>query len=62
MSSDRSWSPDSSKPSFDRQEPGIDGQELWMVNVDGTGLHQVTHTPALPPGEYSGWAWLPPTG
>ena len=34
-----------------RQVPGV------VVNVDGTGLTQVTHSPA----EYTGYRWLPQT-
>ena len=49
------WSPDSSKLLFVRREPDYrDGSELWMVNIDGTGFHQVTHTAAIGDDEYSG--------
>jgi hypothetical protein len=30
---------------------------MWTVNVDGTGLFQVTHMH----GEYTGYRWLPAT-
>jgi hypothetical protein len=32
-----------------------DDPDLWTVNVDGTELNQVTHSPA----EYTGYRWLP---
>lgn len=47
------WSPDSSKLLFvhgDDPDP-----DLWTVNVDGTGLFQLTHDP----GSYSSIAWVP---
>jgi hypothetical protein len=33
-----------------------DEPDLWTVNIDGTELYQVTHSPA----EYTGYRWLPP--
>jgi Tol biopolymer transport system component len=49
------WSPDSTKLLFVRF--GADGEDpnLWTVNVDGSALAQVTHSP----GEYTGYRWLP---
>jgi Tol biopolymer transport system component len=49
------WSPDSTKLLFVRF--GFDGEDpnLWIVNVDGSGLSQLTHAPA----EYGAYRWLP---
>jgi hypothetical protein len=33
-----------------------DEPDLWVLNIDATGLYQVTHSPA----EYTGYRWLPP--
>ncbi|MDP9299516.1 MAG: hypothetical protein M3P43_01235 [Actinomycetota bacterium] len=48
------WSPGSQSLLFVRRELE-DEPDLWTVNVDGTGLSQVTHSPA----EYTGYRWLP---
>jgi Tol biopolymer transport system component len=48
------WSTDSQRLLFVRRE-FEDEPDLWTVNVDGTGLFQVTHMP----GEYTGYRWLP---
>jgi Tol biopolymer transport system component len=48
------WSPGSQSLLFVRRELE-DEPDLWTVNVDGTGLFQVTHSPA----EYTGYRWLP---
>lgn len=56
MSIAPTWSPDSQTLLFVRRELE-DDPDLWTVNVDGTGLVQVTHLPA----EYTGYRWLPPT-
>jgi Tol biopolymer transport system component len=48
------WSPGSQSLMFVRRELE-DEPDLWTVNVDGTGLFQVTHSPA----EYTGYRWLP---
>jgi Tol biopolymer transport system component len=49
------WSPDSTQLLFVRGPGEFDDTDLWTVNVDGTGLVQVTHQP----GEYGGYAWVP---
>jgi Tol biopolymer transport system component len=49
------WSHDSQALLFVRREYSADGTDLWTVNVDGTGLSQVTDLPA----EYTGYRWLP---
>jgi Tol biopolymer transport system component len=49
------WSPDSTKLLFVRGLDELDSTDLWTVNVDGTGLSQVTHSL----GGYGGYAWLP---
>ena len=54
MPSQPTGSPSSEGPS----QIQADGVDLWTVNVDGTGLSQVTHQPA----EYTGYRWLPSTG
>jgi Tol biopolymer transport system component len=54
MSFAPTWSPDSRTLLLVRRELE-DEPELWTVNVDGTGLLQVTHSPA----EYTGYRWLP---
>lgn len=48
------WSPDSQTLLLVRRE-FEDEPDLWTVNVDGTGLFQVTRLPA----EYTGYRWLP---
>jgi Tol biopolymer transport system component len=56
------WSPDSTKLLFTRLSGGAlpageeeehDQTDLWTVNVDGTDLTQLTHTP----GRYAGYGW-----
>jgi Tol biopolymer transport system component len=54
MSFAPTWSPDSQTLLFVRRELE-DDPDLWTVNVDGTRLNQVTHSPA----EYTGYRWLP---
>jgi Tol biopolymer transport system component len=49
------WSPDSTKLLFVRSSEGFDRTDLWTVNVDGTALARVTHSPA----EHGGYAWVP---
>jgi Tol biopolymer transport system component len=56
MSFAPTWSPDSQTLLLVRRE-FEDEPDLWTVNVDGTGLLQVTHLP----GEYTGYHWLPAT-
>jgi Tol biopolymer transport system component len=56
MSFAPTWSPDSRTLMLVRRE-FEDEPDLWTVNVDGTGLLQVTHFPA----EYTGYRWLPLT-
>jgi Tol biopolymer transport system component len=56
------WSPDSDQllciRGDERQRPGgpddVHVANLWSINLDGSDLHQVTHTPS----EYRGVAWL----
>jgi hypothetical protein len=50
------WSPDSTHLLLVRGPGEFNDTDLWTVNVDGTGLVQVTHQP----GEYGGYAWVPP--
>jgi TolB protein len=52
------WAPDGSAVLFNRN-PGQDpfDSELWFVNVDGSDLTQLTHTP----GYYLSYAWSPAT-
>lgn len=52
------WSPDSTELLFVRGPGKFSDTDLWAVNVDGTGLLQVTHQPA----EYGGYSWLPTAG
>ena len=50
------WSPDGTHLLFTSIPGGPDeGQDLWTVDVDGTGLTQLTDTPA----EYFGYSWQP---
>lgn len=42
---DPSWSPDGSQILFASDRGG--SNQLWVVNLDGSGLHQVSHLPAL---------------
>lgn len=57
------WSPDSDQLLFirgdQRLRPGgpdsVHVVDIWSINVDGSRLYQVTHSP----GEYRGVAWLP---
>jgi Tol biopolymer transport system component len=52
------WSPDGTKIAFVRSfSNDIDG-EIWTVNVDGTGLRQVTHAPGANDPD---WGTHPPT-
>ena len=41
------WSPDGRKFAFVRSFNNIDDGEAYTVNVDGTGLFQVTHSPGV---------------
>ena len=53
------WSPDGTKIAFVRSHLNpVDG-EIYIVNLDGTGLTQVTHTPGT--GDVD-WGTHPPTG
>ena len=52
------WSPDSRRLLFAQGPDELDNVDLWIVNVDGTGLAQVTRSP----GGYGGYAWLPQDG
>ncbi len=42
---DPTWSPDGSQVLFASDRGG--SSQLWIMNLDGSGLHQVTHLPAL---------------
>jgi Tol biopolymer transport system component len=57
MSFAPAWSQNSRSLLFIRREYSADVVDLWTVNVDGTGMFQVTHEPA----EYTGYRWLPET-
>jgi Tol biopolymer transport system component len=52
------FSPDGSRLAFTRVTNGSDTvqgtSEVWMVNTDGTDLHQLTG--ALPESDYAGWS------
>jgi Tol biopolymer transport system component len=50
------WSPDGSAIAFMAQTPeGTDNYEIFTINVDGTGLKRLTHSPGS-----DGWpAWSP---
>jgi Tol biopolymer transport system component len=53
------WSPDGTKIAFVRSfNNDIDG-EAYTVNLDGTGLFQVTHTPGV---DNVDWGTHPPVG
>jgi Tol biopolymer transport system component len=47
------WSPDGQHLLVVRDSDGQYSAELWMVNVDGSGLTQITDTPA----EYFSYGW-----
>ena len=50
------WSPDGTRLLFTSIPGGPDqGQDLWIVDVDGTGLTQLTDTPA----QVFGYSWRP---
>jgi Tol biopolymer transport system component len=49
------WSRDSRQLLFLRGANDVHQVDLWSINVGGSRLYQVTHTPA----EYRGVAWLP---
>jgi Tol biopolymer transport system component len=53
------WSPDGTKIAFIRSFHNPDDGEINTVNVDGTGLFQVTHTPGV---DGVDWGTHPPTG
>ena len=43
LDSDAAWSPDGGRIAFARTEPSLDpNAQIWMMNADGTGAHQVT--------------------
>jgi Tol biopolymer transport system component len=53
------WSPDGTKIAFVRSHSNdVDG-EIYTVNVDGTGLTQVTHAPGA---NFPDWGTHPPVG
>jgi Tol biopolymer transport system component len=58
MSFAPTWSPDSQTLLFVRRDLYGERPNMWTVKVDGTGLYQVTHSPA----EYTGYRWLPSIG
>jgi Tol biopolymer transport system component len=47
------WSPDSRQLLVVRGADVHSATDLWVINVDGSQLHQVRHAPA----EYGGFAW-----
>ena len=51
------WSPDSSGLLFVRFAADAGDPNLWIVNVDGTDMHQVTDGPT--DAEYGAYRWLP---
>jgi TolB protein len=53
------WSPDGTKIAFIRSFHNIVDGEVYTVNVDGTGLTQVTHAPGV---DGVDWGTHPPTG
>lgn len=53
-----SWSPDGTKIVFQRTLSGPTSDELFVVNVDGTGLTNLTNTPGFSSDEYNP-AWSP---
>jgi hypothetical protein len=53
------WSPDGTKIAFIRSFRNIVDGEVYTVNVDGTGLTQVTHAPGV---DGVDWGTHPPTG
>jgi len=53
------WSPDGTKIAFIRSFHNIVEGEVYTVNVDGTGLTQVTHAPGV---DGVDWGTHPPTG
>jgi len=53
------WSPDGTKIAFVRSFNNDTDGEAYTVNLDGTGLFQVTHTPGV---DTVDWGTHPPTG
>lgn len=53
------WSPDGTKIAFVRSHLNVVDGEVYTVNVDGTGLTQVTHTTMV---DSVDWGTGPPTG
>jgi len=53
------WSPDGMKIAFVRSFNNDTDGEAYTVNLDGTGLFQVTHTPGV---DNVDWGTHPPTG
>jgi Tol biopolymer transport system component len=53
------WSPDGTKIAFVRSFNNDTDGEAYTVNLDGTGLFQVTHTPGV---DNVDWGTHPPTG
>jgi Tol biopolymer transport system component len=53
------WSPDGTKIAFIRSFHNTDDGEIYTVNLDGTGLTQVTNSPGV---DGLDWGTHPPTG
>jgi Tol biopolymer transport system component len=56
------WSPDGTQIAFIRSHHNPDDGQLYTVNLDGTGLFQVTHTPLGQGVDGIGWGTHPTTG
>jgi Tol biopolymer transport system component len=56
------WSPDGTQIAFIRSHHNPDDGQLYTVNLDGTGLFQVTHTPLGQGVDGIDWGTHPTTG
>lgn len=56
------WSPDGTQIAFIRSHHNPDDGEVYTVNLDGTGLFQVTHTPIGRGVDGIDWGTHPTTG
>lgn len=66
LNADPTWSPDGTKVAFVSDRDGTRRKEIWVINVDGTGLTKITTNVQLGTdsgGPYYGWdvepAWSP---